>query len=375
MRAPPSCATQYGNAGDLMKECSFSQLFARPVPWLKPAAGKPLVIVSSRVRLARNLNVFPFPNRAGLPQRREVWERVCAAVRRPAAGGGGFLCGEMTEFSEPEKQLLVERRLASRELVRMGAGSGIAVDASERLSVMVNEEDHLRIQALLPGFDLNGAWRLADELDTALGRRRAFAYDPQYGFLTACPSNAGTGMRASVMLHIPALAMSGQVEPLMRGAHELAFAVRGMLGEGSDAVGNFFQISNQSTLGESERETLCRLRAAVLRIAHAEAAAREKLLGGRRLWLYDQVGQACGRLRFAYLLPSKEALNALSLVLLGGELGLLPKVKRTPLLRLLMTVQSGHLQRRAKSVLDETGRDAYRAALVRAFLAAAEGNA
>ena len=357
-----------------MKEHSFSQLFGKPVPWLKPVAQKAFVVVSSRIRLARNLNGLPFPNRAGIQQRREVWERVCNAVSRPGVAADGFLCGEMTEFSDLEKQLLVERRLASRELVRMGAGSGIAVDAGEHLSVMVNEEDHLRIQALVPGFDLNGAWRLADDLDSALGRRRAFAYHPQFGFLTACPTNAGTGMRASVMLHTPALAMSGQIEPVMRGAHELAFTVRGMLGEGSDAIGNFFQISNQSTLGESEREILRRLRAAVLRLSHAEETAREKLLAGRRLWLYDQIGSAYGRLRFAYLLPSKEALNALSLVLLGCELGLLPKIKRTPLLRMLMTVQSGHLQRRAKAVLDETGRDAYRAALMRNFLVGAEGN-
>jgi protein arginine kinase len=254
----------------------------------------------------------------------------------------------------------------------MGAGSGVAVATGEKVSIMVNEEDHLRIQALVPGFDLNGAWRLADGLDTALGRRRAFAYDPRLGYLTACPSNAGTGMRASVMLHIPALTLSAQVEPVMRGAAELAFTVRGMLGEGSGAVGNFFQISNQSTLGESERGILRRLRAAVLRIAHAEEAAREKLLDGRRLWLYDQVGQAYARLRFAYLLTSKEALDALSLVLLGSELGLFPKLKRPPLLRLMTTVQAGHLQRRAKTVLDEPGRDACRAALVRAFFSSAE---
>jgi len=357
-----------------MKEHSFTQLFARPVPWLKPVAGKPFIVVSSRIRLARNLAGLPFPNHAGSQQRQEVWERVGNAVSRSTTRGGGFLCGEMTAFSDLEKQLLVERRLASRELVRMGAGSGIVVDAGEHLSVMVNEEDHLRIQALVPGFALNAAWHLVDGLDSALGRRRAFAYHPQFGFLTACPTNVGTGMRASVMLHTPALAMSGQIEPVMRSAQELAFTVRGMLGEGSDACGNFFQISNQSTLGEGEPEILRRLRAAVLRMSHAEVAAREKLLAGRRLWLYDQIGSAYGRLRFAYLLPSKEALNALSLVLLGGELGLLPKIKRTPLLRLLMLVQSGHLQRRAKAVLDETGRDAYRAALLRNFLAAAEGH-
>ncbi len=355
-----------------MRAEGFPKIFASPVRWLRPAPGKPLVVVSSRVRLARNLNGLPFPNRATLAQRREVWNRICAALGRPSAGSGAFACMEMTEFSDLEKQLLVERRLSSRELVRMGAGSGIAVDASERVSVMVNEEDHLRIQALVPGAGLNEAWRLADGLDSALGRRRTFAYDPQLGYLTACPSNVGTGMRASVMLHTPALAMSAQVEPVMRGANELGFTVRGMLGEGSGAVGNFFQISNQSTLGEDERVILRRLRAAVLRISHAEEAAREALADGRRLWLCDQVGQAYGRLRHAYLLPSQEALNAVSFLLLGCEMGLLPRVRRTPLLRFMVTVQAGHLQRRAGSVLDEAGRDAYRAALARAFLTGAE---
>lgn len=350
----------------------FPQLFARPLPWLRPAAGRPLIVVSSRVRLARNLNGLPFPNRATLEQRREAWNRVRAAVGGPAAGPDAFLCAEMTEFADAEKQLLVERRLASRELARMGAGSGVAVGSGGQVSVMVNEEDHLRIQALLPGFDLNGAWRLADGLDSALGRRRAFAYDPALGYLTACPSNAGTGMRASVMLHIPALALTGQVEPVMRGAGELAFTVRGMHGEGSAAAGNFFQISNQSTLGESERAILRRLRSAVLRIAHAEEAAREKLFDNRRLWLYDQAGQAYARLRFAYLLTSKEALDALSLVLLGCELGLFPRLRRPPLLRLMTDVQAGHLQRRAKAVLDEAGRDAFRAAVVRSFFDGAE---
>lgn len=351
-----------------MREDSFQQLFDKAVPWLKLAPGRPLVVVSSRVRLARNLAGLPFPNRATQEQRQEVWERVRNAVTGSSAGREPFLCAEMTGFTAPEKQLLVERRLISRELARMGAGSGIAVGAGERVSIMVNEEDHLRIQAVVPGGDLNAAWKLADGLDSALGRRRAFAYHPQLGHLTACPSNVGTGIRASVMLHTPALAMDGQVEPVMRGAHELAFTVRGMLGEGSEAVGNLFQISNQSTLGESEREILRRLRSAVLRISRAEEAAREKLLDGRRLWLFDQIGQAYGRLRFAYLLPSREALNALSLLLLGTEIGLFPGIKRAPLLRFMVIVQAGHLQRRAGSVLDEAGRDAYRAALLRTFL-------
>lgn len=348
-----------------MKRHSLSQMFNRPVPWLPGDDGAPLVAVSSRIRLARNLADRPFPGRATAEQRQRIFGETRAAAVEIVAAASRLVVAEMPDLGDVERQLLLERRLISRELCGMGAGSGVLLSPDERISVMVNEEDHLRIQALLPGLRLRAAHRLADGVDTELAHRLQFAFDDRLGFLTACPSNVGTGMRASVMLHLPGLALTGQIESLMRGAHALGFAVRGILGEGSEGVANLFQVSNQATLGESEEQTLHRLQAIILKIIASELIFRQRLARERREHLYDHIGKAYGTLRYAHVLTSKDALNHLSMLLLGCDLGLFPGLKRRALQELMIGLQPGHLQKIAGKSLEEVARDIFRARLIR----------
>ena len=340
-------------------------MFSRPVPWLPTENDAALIAVSSRIRLARNLVDLPFPGRATVEQRRQILVRASAAAAGIVAAAGRLIVSEMPDLTDLERRLLLERRLISQDLCRMGAGSGVLLAPDEHISVMVNEEDHLRIQALLPGLHLRAVHRLADDVDTKLSRCLPYAFTERFGFLTACPSNVGTGMRASVMLHLPGLALTGQIEPLMRGAQELNFTVRGMFGEGTEAVANFFQVSNQATLGESEEQTLDRLDGIIGRIVDAEWVFRQRLLRERREHLYDQIGKAYGVLRYAHMLTSKDAMNQLSLLLLGCDLGLFHELRRSALQELLVRVQPGHLQRLAGKTLENVPRDVFRARLIR----------
>lgn len=355
-----------------MKPRGLTSLFARPAPWLAPDSGETLIAVSTRVRLARNLADIPFPAKAALPQRVAIFERVTAAAGCICLPGqsapGEWLTAEMPFLSALERRLLVERRLVSRELSRMGAGSGVVVAADESASVMVNEEDHFRIQALRPGFQLEAAFAQADAMDSELGGRLGFAFDPEYGFLTACPSNVGTGLRASVMLHLPALVLSERMEPVVRAARIIRFTVRGFFGEGTEAMGNFFQVSNQATLGEGEPAILARLQRVVRRIMEHELLCRQQLADRNQAFLLDHIGRSYGVLRYAHVLTTKDALNHLSMVLLGRDLGVLPRVRGCKLHDLLVRLQPGHLQRQAPHELDDQARDIERARLLRASL-------
>ena len=352
-----------------MKRGRFSVIFNRPAPWLPAARAQTVpVAVSTRVRLARNLADTPFPGQASLQARQTVLERVVEAAGMPDLLGPGWLAAEMSELGDQERQLLAERRLVSRELIRLGAGAGVIIRKDEVLSLMVNEEDHVRFQAILPGFRLDEAWRLADAADTAFQTRLPFAFRPDLGFLTACPSNLGTGLRASVLLHLPALVLTERLEPAARAAHAIGLTTRGLYGEGTEAVGGFFQISNQSTLGEDEPTLLHRLDTVIRKLISTEEDARRELAENRRELLLDQVGRSYGILRHAWLLSTADAVQNLSFVLLGCALGLFTALESRNLHELMVLIQPGHLQKAAKKDLDEAARDALRARLVRQYL-------
>jgi len=352
-----------------MKRGRFSIIFNRPAPWLPPPRAHTVpVAVSTRVRLARNLADTPFPGQAPLAARQAVLERVADVVGALDLLGPGWLAADMGELGDLERRLLGERRLISRDLGRLGTGAGVIIRKDEQLSLMVNEEDHVRFQVILPGFRLKEAWRVADAADTACQSRLPFAFRPDLGFLTACPSNLGTGLRASVLLHLPALVLTERLEPAGRAARELGLTVRGLYGEGTDAVGGFFQLSNQSTLGDSEATLLDRLDGVVRKLVDAEETARQELAANRRELLLDRVGRAYGILRHAWLLSTQDAIQNLSFVLLGCALGLFSALESRNLHELMVLIQPGHLQKAAKKNLDEAARDALRARLVRQYL-------
>jgi protein arginine kinase len=255
--------------------------------------------------------------------------------------------------------------LISREHAAKGMGSAVVINSAQTLSIMVNEEDHLRMQAITGGFDLPQTFQLIDGIDTMLESQLDFAFDEELGYLTACPTNVGTGMRASAMVHLPGLVLSEQINQVVNSVNKIGLAVRGLYGEGTEAMGNLFQVSNQTTLGEKEDQIIERLNKVIETLIQRENQARTNLLDTRRTMLMDQVGRAYGILNYSYSISSKEALNLLSVLRLGIDLGFFPEQGRTIINQLLLDTQPAHLQHTSQQKLAAEERDHLRADTVR----------
>ncbi|MBL9136570.1 MAG: protein arginine kinase [Verrucomicrobiales bacterium] len=322
------------------------------------------IVLSSRVRLARNVQGFAFPGWAKKAERIRSLEVIRGAVEQLPMMATGF-AESMDNLTAMDKQILVERHLISREHAAKGAGSGLVLDRHESLSVMVNEEDHLRMQSLRPGLQLREAWQAIDELDSSLESRLPFAYSQEFGYLTACPTNVGTGIRVSAMLHLPGLVLAELVNPIIQSVNKLGLAVRGLYGEGTEALGNIFQVSNQMTLGESEAEIVERLSKVVHQMIEHELNARQKLLEEKPKVLFNHIGRAFGVLSNAHSISSKEAMNLLSLVRLAHDLKMFPSIPRALFDELLLVSQPAHLQRTHTGKLGADERDVLRADLLR----------
>lgn len=336
--------------------------------WLSGDGPQSHIVVSSRVRLARNLQGFAFPGWAKKSDRIAVLECVKPQVEALADMNDAYSAYSQ-DLSALEKQVLVERHLISREHAAKGAGSAVVMNRKQTLSVMINEEDHLRIQGIRSGLQLRNVFKLVDKADTALGDRLDLAFHSKYGFLTACPTNVGTGMRASAMMHLPGLVLSEQINQVIQAVNKVGLAVRGLYGEGTEALGNLFQISNQTTLGEKEDEILMRLNKVIEQILHHEVNARTSLLQRRPVLLLDNIGRAYGILRHAHSMASKEALNLLSCLKLGIDLGFFPEEHRLLVDQLFMETQPAHLQKSSKQKLQADERDTLRADIIRSRLA------
>lgn len=326
------------------------------------------IVTSSRVRLARNVRSFAFPGWLKKAEREALLSTLMEPIEALPEMKDALWSCSMDRFTPLEKQTLVEEHLISREHAAKNAGSGLVVNRAETLSIMINEEDHLRLQAIVPGFDLYSAWKLVDQVDTELEDSLEMAFSPSLGYLTACPTNVGTGMRASVMLHLPGLVLMDQIGQIIKSVNQIGLAVRGLYGEGTEALGNLFQISNQMTLGESEQAILDRLTKVIRQIVEHENNARQKLVQERGRMVADQLGRAYGIMNFAYSVASKEALNLLSLLRLGVDLGILPGELRGKIDELFIGTQPAHLQRAANRKLSAEERDAFRADLLRNHL-------
>lgn len=322
------------------------------------------IVLSTRIRLARNLARHPFPGWAKESQRREILtlcERALTSL--DVFQRGTFL--EMETLSGLDRQVLVERHLVSLELTREKQGAGVVFSRDQSYAVMVNEEDHLRIQVLRGGFRLKPLWKSANDLDSAIEHKLDFAFSPTLGYLTACPTNLGTALRASAMLHLPALVMAGHMDKVVRMVNQVGMAVRGLFGEGSDAKGSIFQISNQQTLGESEEEILKRLQNVLQAIIRQETNARQKLLEDDRMKFFDRIGRALGIIRHAYMLSSEESMNLLSLMRLAVDVGMFPPAVRTLVDRLFIEAQPAHVQAACRGEMKAEARDRARAQLIR----------
>lgn len=338
-----------------------------PGRWMR-AEGAPDgdVVVSSRVRLARNIGPFSFPHVAGDDALQTVRKQVVGA-----AGGSKLLKGagviHLETLTDLEKQVLVERHLINQRILESRVAS-VIVEKDEVLSVMVNEEDHLRIQALEPGLSMIDTWRIIDTLDNELEANLDYAFRSDIGFCTACPTNAGTGMRASVLVHLPGLVETKQIEKVLKAVSHLGLAVRGFYGEGTEPMSNFFQISNQITLSRGEEEIVDNIEKITRQIASKEREARKWLYSENHLRVEDTIFRAWGVLRHARLLSSKEAMNLLSSLRLGVYYKLIPDVSTRMLNELFVLIQPAHLCVTSGKDLPPEQRDVARAELIRARL-------
>ncbi len=342
--------------------------------WLKPTGPEADIALSSRIRLARNLPKIPFPQFASSTQLEGVLDAVeRVAARSDALGRLEFI--RLKNISPLERAVLVEKHLISPQHAEDPEYKAVALRNDELISVMVNEEDHLRIQILQPGLALDKAWELADRVDDFFESELDFAFSETRGYLAACPTNVGTGMRASVMLHLPALVITDQMKRVIAASSQIGLAVRGFYGEGTEAIGNMFQISNQVTLGNSEEEIIRHLTAAARQIIDQERNARAALLNEARVPLEDRIYRAYGLLSNARHLTSEEAMRLLSDVRLGVDLGLIKEIGVYLLNELLVSIRPAALQKLVGGSLTPEARDIQRAALIREKIQSAQRKA
>ena len=345
---------------------NLNELVDRHGGWLEsgPQEGP---VVSSRVRLARNLTGTTFPGWASREVCDRVWNEAVLAFDG-LSNGGDFLRCRMDELGPLDRELLFERHLISAELAERNAGCGVFVSHDECSGVMGNEGDHIRWQSLQPGLNLQEAWRQAEALDDGLEQSLSYAFSSKLGYLTACPSNVGTGLRASVMLHLPGLILTEEIKPVVNAISKIGLAVRGLWGEGSEASGHMFQISNQITLGKSEQEIIATLEQIVLEVIEHVKNARLRLMEKQKLRVQDHIGRAYGILAHAAMMTCAEALDLLSGLRMGVDLGLLPQLRRRDIDQLFIQIHPAHLQKAAGKALSPDERDVRRAQLIHHFL-------
>jgi protein arginine kinase len=335
--------------------------------WLRGNGPEADIVISSRIRLARNVAAFPFTNRASAYQKAEIEGLLKDRVQRLDLDPRLEYIN-VPNLSPLDRQLLVERQLISRELAAADGPRGVALGPRETVSLMINEEDHLRLQVMRSGFSLDEAWQDIDRVDDLLEARISYAFSEEFGYLTACPTNVGTGMRASVMLHLPQLVFTKQIEKVFRALQKINLAVRGLYGEGSRASGDFYQISNQVTLGKSETQILNEIREVIPQIITYERQARNAMLKENRQTLQDRVSRAYGTLCSATMMTSEETMDLLSSVRLGVNMGLLDDVTIGTVNELFIHTQPAHLQKLMGALLDGEERNAARARYLRTRL-------
>jgi protein arginine kinase len=347
------------------------------MPWITASGPHADIVLSSRVRLARNLAGVPFSPRAGDAERLRVLHQVREAAADTALLSRAVLL-RVDELTANERHLLHERHLVSRELAELDAPtarSGSAVLVGDEAALMVNEEDHLRLQVFRSGFDIAGAWERAALLERELGERLPLAYHHEFGFLTSCPTNVGTGLRASVLVHLPGLVLTQEIGKVLTGLQQMGLTYRGLYGEGSEVVGNFFQISNQTTLGRTEDELCDHLARVVSHVISRESEARRVLSRDAGYIIEDKLWRAYGTLRYARSLGADEAMNLLSGVRLAVGMYLIGGVSVYTLNKLLVFSQAAHLSLAEGRPLTEIEANLARARYVRGVLAVEAGEA
>jgi len=334
--------------------------------WMRGGGPESDVVISSRIRLARNLHAIPFPMLSTNEQSQDVMAKMYNVTESETfKKTGSYTFITLSEMQELEKKVLVEKHLISPNLAEESRNSAVVLSENEAVSIMINEEDHLRIQCLFSGFQIREAMELANQLDDVFESQLDYAFSENRGYLTSCPTNVGTGIRASVMMHLPALVMTQQINRILTAVGQVGLTVRGLYGEGSEATGNVFQISNQITLGQTEDEIVDNLYSVVRQIIEHERSARQKLMIESKTRIADRVKRSYGILSHAVIIASKEAAQRLSDVRLGIDLGILQEVSDGVMNELMVMTQPGFLQQYAGQTLNPAERDLRRAELIR----------
>ena len=342
------------------------------LPWLDASGPHADIVLSTRIRLARNLQGHAFGSRAREGEREGILAEVTDAARaQPRLRNGTSV--DLAAVSTLTRQVLLERHLISREMAGENAagsrpGAGLIVAVDESVSLMVNEEDHIRLQGLLSGLRLQEAYHLVERLDEDLGGGLAFAYHPEFGYLTSCPTNVGTGLRASILIHLPGLVLTKEIGKVLQGINQVGLTYRGLYGEGSEVVGNFFQISNQTTLGKSEDDLIDHLQTIVAKVIQYETEARAVLMRDAPAVIEDKIWRAYGLLRYARTLSFEEVMNLLSGLRLGVSMKLLPGLSVYTLNKIMIYTQVAHLEQAAGRPLSDEEADLHRASYVRRIL-------
>jgi len=332
--------------------------------WLKSTGPNSDIVISSRIRLARNLEDLAFPQRADKKQGEQTLKIIEEAIPKVNYLKQTTIF-RLADLDSVDKQFLVERHLMSMEHAQKTDNKAIAVDNDEIVAIMINEEDHIRMQVMQSGFNLFEAWNIINEIDDSLSKELPIAFSSEWGYLTACPTNTGTGMRGSVMLHLPALVMARQIDRVLAAIAKLSFATRGLFGEGTQASGNFFQISNQVSLGHSEDEIINSINGIIRQIIEQENQAREALLSKNKAIVEDRINRSLGILKSAHIISSQETIELLSMVRLGVDLGVLKDINRAVINELFIITQPAHLQKIENKKLSSQERDVKRAELIR----------
>lgn len=339
--------------------------------WLAGTGPENDIAVCTRARLARNLRGFPFSPCLDDARATELYDLVVERLERPGMPEKLNILG-LESVDELERSVLVERHLISRDLVASKRTRGVAYDTAESVAIMINEEDHLRMQVFAPGLQTEAVWQRAERLDDAVMQRLPIVWSEEFGFMTSCPTNTGTGLRLSVMLHLPGLVWSDEIDKATNVAQKIHLAVRGLYGEGSRALGDFYQVSNQITLGRDEQQILADVQLAVGRIVQWEREVRGALLrGSARVRTLDRVHRALGTLERAQILTSEEAMGCLSAIRFGIETKLLSGFNVSDANKALLLCQPGHLQKHTRERLQAEARDQRRAQVLREVLGCA----
>lgn len=329
--------------------------------WMKSIENDDIKI-SSRIRLARNLRQYIFPNNAAGEQLEEVRKMINRVLE---TGEKNLLGYNMEDLSKLEKETMIERHLISREHSRKPLPSSTFINKEQTVSIMVNEEDHLRMQFIKSGEKLNEAWQEADEFDDFLEAELDYAFSSELGYLTSCPTNLGTGMRASVMLHLPGLYMTDKIDKLLGGVGKFGLTVRGIFGEGTEGEGSIFQLSNQVTLGMTEEDIIENLQSILRQVVEQEREARKNLMQENEYEIKDKIMRALGILKHAYKINNLEAVHFISLLMLGNYYEMFSDFSLDKLLELIVLTRPAHLQNYFAEKMDSTRRDILRARLIR----------